>query len=169
MGTRSELLLVCAWQGSFGLQGTENPAETTKSSLAHGTRTGFLFLLISQVSSLLSRCPMIAMMAAISSPGSLPAAKKESLSPASPSKHLRFTLTGLSQVPVHLQSPGMPCNSGLRPGIRAPPGVVTEARIQNAQIGLSSKTESGVKLTHLRMGRQRLTPVKTEICYQEEG
>ena len=30
MGMRSELLLVCAWQGSFRLQGTENPAETTK-------------------------------------------------------------------------------------------------------------------------------------------
>lgn len=30
MDMRSGLLLVCAWQGSFQLQGAENPAETTK-------------------------------------------------------------------------------------------------------------------------------------------
>lgn len=92
--------------GKLSLRRVGGPDETTESLLLHVTRTGFsCSFLISQVSSVLSRFPMISSLEGASVPCKSPQRSQGSL-----------RLDQCRSL-VHLQSPGVPCGDRLRLGV----------------------------------------------------
>lgn len=96
--------------------------------------------------------------------------RKESLCPASRSKHPEVHSDETDLGPLFTFR-AQECHAAIGLGLEYEPcpELVTEAGIRDTQIGLNPETGSGVNLTFLRMGSQGVIPVKTKVCYQEEG